>query len=297
MGSRVRSSQDAARVWRHHEQNKNEMQIWPLILLSTASLSQAEERLSWFATDEEMRKSIFVPDDLPEGKEENRALPWVFHDEEPKLMELKCMMRGFNDSNNPIDYKDARWSHPGFENSQVDTSAPAANGNDTGVPYRIWTIRITVSAKDAGKKFATCEWQQGDFPLSTDFTFLIFSRQGEDQSQEEDKVLRTYSLGEPLGKSYETKQIEDDIKKQICEHYYSSPCNAKVTRSGDDYQIVIPSVVLEGSSPVTIVLIVIFVLIMVAIIGFFSYKNREKIRTRASESYDIVMSKISTSKS
>ena len=187
-----------------------------------------------------------------------------------------------------------RWSHPGFDESQVDISAPAEKGDDTGVPYRIWTIKITVSAKDAGKKFATCEWQQGDFPLSTDFTFLIFSRQGEDEPQGEEKVLRTYSLGEPLGKSYETKQIQDDIKKQICKHHFMTPCN--VTRSGDEFKIVIPSDdVLEGSSSVTTVLIIIFVLIVVAIIGLFSYRYREKIRTRASESYDIVMSKITTS--
>jgi len=272
------------------------MQIWPLILLSTASFSRAEERLSWFSKDKVMRKSIFVPKDLPEGKEENRALPWVFHDDGGlKVMELKCMMRGFNDSNNPSDYKEARWSHPGFENSQVDTSAPAENGTDTGVPYRIWTIKITVSAKDAGKKIATCEWQQGDFPLSTDFTFLIFRRKGEDQPQDEDKVLRKYFLGEALGKSFGTEQIEDKIKEQICEQYYWSPCNDKVTRSGDDYQIVIPKDVLEGSSSVAIVIIIIIVLIVVAILAFISYRYREKIQTRASESYDIVMSKISTS--
>jgi len=41
--------------------------------------AMAEERLSWFTKDQEMRSSIFVPDDLPEGKEENRVLPWVFH--------------------------------------------------------------------------------------------------------------------------------------------------------------------------------------------------------------------------
>jgi len=249
--------------------------------------------LSWFSKDEEMRKSIFVPKDLPEGKEENRALPWVFHDEEPKNMELKCMMRGFNDSNNPSDYKEARWSHPGFDESQVVTSAPAENGTDVGVPYRIWTMKISVSAKDAGKRIATCEWQQGDFPLSTDFTFLIFSRQGEDQPREENKVLRTYSLGEALDKSFGTQQIEDNIKTQICEHYYLSPC--KVTKSGDDYQIVIPLDVLEGSSSVAIVIIIIIVLIVVAIIAFISYRYREKIQTRASEGYDIVMSKISTS--
>ena len=47
-----------------------------LMLLNAA---MAEERLSWFTRDQEMRSSIFVPDDLPEGKEENRVLPWVFH--------------------------------------------------------------------------------------------------------------------------------------------------------------------------------------------------------------------------
>ena len=86
-------------------------------LLLFVIVVKAEERLSWFTTDPELRTSIFVPDDLPEGKEENRVLPWVFlSDDETKMMQIKCMMRGFNDSNNPSDYKEARWSHPGFMN-------------------------------------------------------------------------------------------------------------------------------------------------------------------------------------
>ena len=84
----------------------------------------AEERLSWFTKDPKIKKSTFVPDNLSEGKEENRVLPWVFHDNQPYKMQLKCIMRGYNASNNPSDYKDARWSHPGFSDSQVNTSAP-----------------------------------------------------------------------------------------------------------------------------------------------------------------------------
>ena len=38
-----------------------------------------------------------MPYDLPEGKEENRVLPWVFHEaNDTKLMQIRCMMRGFN---------------------------------------------------------------------------------------------------------------------------------------------------------------------------------------------------------
>ena len=104
---------------------------------------RAEERLSWFTTDQEIKKSIFVPDNLPEGKEENRVLPWVFHDEEEsKLMQLKCIMRGYNASNNPSNYKDARWSHPGFSDSQFDSSDPVDKDDENGVPYAIWTSEI-----------------------------------------------------------------------------------------------------------------------------------------------------------
>ena len=82
----------------------------------------AEERLSWFTTDLTLKRSVFVPDNLSEGKEENRILPWVFHsDREYKIMKLNCIMRGYNVTNNPSNYKNARWSYPGFNASQVNT--------------------------------------------------------------------------------------------------------------------------------------------------------------------------------
>ena len=144
-----------------------------LILLIAISSIKAEESLSWFTKDAEIRKSMFVPDNLSEGKEETRLLPWVFFDDdETKMMQLKCIMRGYNASNNPSDYMDARWSHPGFDDSQV--TIPANKNNTEGLPYKIWTIEIETSPADSGKKWATCEFQQGDFPLSIDFKFLIF---------------------------------------------------------------------------------------------------------------------------
>ena len=79
-----------------------------LILCSVCGFISAEERLSWFTKDPQIKKSTFVPDNLSEGKEENRVLPWVFHDNETsKLLQLKCIMRGYNATNNPSDYKDA----------------------------------------------------------------------------------------------------------------------------------------------------------------------------------------------
>ena len=145
-----------------------------LILLNAA---MAEERLSWFARDQEMRSSIFVPDDLPEGKEENRVLPWVFHSDwqnDKKLMEIKCMMRGYNASNNPSDYQEARWSHPGFDDSQVDTSAVLRLCKERRreclfTPSGPW--RYPQCREEVGHMRV---WQQGDFPLSTDFKFMIF---------------------------------------------------------------------------------------------------------------------------
>ena len=185
-------------------------QYFICVLLS--GFISAEERLSWFTTDPKIKKSIFVPDNLPEGKEENRVLPWVFHDNKEVTIELKCFMRGYNASNNPSDYRDARWSHPGFNDSKVDISAPGVNGSDGAVPYKIWTIAITTSAADAGKKWATCEFQQGDFPLSTDFKFLIFKKV---QPREEENVV--YDFGEFLDEKDLTQQVDDDIKRQISE--------------------------------------------------------------------------------
>ena len=186
----------------------------PLLLLLFVVVAGAEERLSWFTTDPEIRRSIFVPDNLAEGKEENRILPWVFHsNDETQLMQIKCIMRGYNASNNPSDYQEARWSHPGFGDSQVNTSAPPVKGEEKGVPYAIWTIEIITTAQDVGKKWATCEWQQGDFPHSTDFEFLIFRR-----LLGAEKEVLSYGLGEHLDGKDITQQVEDDIKRQISEH-------------------------------------------------------------------------------
>ena len=195
----------------------------------------AEERLSWFTKDPKIKKSIFVPDNLPEGKEENRVLPLVFHDNKEYKIELKCFMRGYNASNNPNDYKDARWSYPGFDDSQVDTSAQADEGYDGAVPYKIWTIAITSSAADAGKKWATCEFQQGDFPLSTDFKFLILRK----VSPPEEEVNVEYDTGVFLDEKDLTRQVEDDIKRQISEHY-NMPLES-VTRSGNKFLITVPN--------------------------------------------------------
>ena len=214
-----------------------------LICFSLCGFISAEERLSWFTKDAEIKKRIFVPDNLSEGKEENRVLPWVFHDNDERYtMELKCIMRGYNASNNPSDYKDARWSHPGFSASQVDTSAPAIKGNEGANPYRIWTIQITTSTADAGKKWATCEFQQGDFPLSTDFKFLIFRKYQIKKYGKKD-VVYNYGFREGgfLDDKDLTQQVVDDIKKQISEHY--SMAASSVTRSGDGqtFSITVPN--------------------------------------------------------
>ena len=180
-----------------------------------------EERLSWFTPDWELKSYISVPDNLPEGKEENRVLPWVFHESsESRLMDIKCIMRGYNVSNNPADYKNARWSHPGFTASQVDTSAHAVKGEEDGVPYAIWTIKINTSDRDAGKKWVTCEFQQGDSPLSTDFKFLFFKRLPVSLSGAGATVNLTYGLGLDVGDVRDIhQQIEDDIKKQVSKYY------------------------------------------------------------------------------
>merc|ERR1712025_190231 len=112
-------------------------------------------------------------------------------------------MRGFNDSNNPSDYKEARWSHPGSDASQVDTNTPPIKGEENGEKYAIWTIKVTTSAEDAGMKWATCEWQQGDFPLSIDFKFLIFRRLLDTETE-----VLSYGLGEHLDAKDITQQIE-----------------------------------------------------------------------------------------
>ena len=151
------------------------------------------------------------------------------------------MMRGYNASNNPSDYQKARWSHPGFDDSQVDTSAPAEEGEEDGEPYAIWTMEITISAEDAGKKWVTCEWQQGDFPLSTDFIFLIFNNTNNNTTcttTEAKTIILSFGLGEQqLDEKDINQQIEDDIKRQISEHY-SMPTSS-VSRSEDGQEFLI----------------------------------------------------------
>ena len=208
-----------------------------LILLIAISVIKAEERLSWFTKDEELRRSIFVPDNLSEGKEETRTLPWVFHDDQqPKTMQLKCLMRGYNASNNPSDYMDARWSYPGFDESQVNTDIPAEMGDDVGVPFKIWTIEIKTTAADAGRKIATCEFQQGDFPLSTDFIFLIFKRVQKEENGN-GQALLSFGLGENLDEKDLTRDIEEDIKRQISGHYKKSLSDVTRCQDGQTYCI------------------------------------------------------------
>jgi len=213
------------------------MRVITLLLLISTSALKAEERLSWFTKDAEIRKSIFVPENLPEGKEESRTLPWVFHDEEQtKVIKLNCMMRGYNVTNNPIDYKDARWSHPGFDDSQVNTAFNRKEGNESGVPYAIWTIEVDTSATAPGKKWATCEFQQGDFPLSIDLEFLIFRRVSK-ESLGNGTALMSYGLDDLEEKDL-TLQIEEDIKRQIGENYGTTSSN--VTRDGMIFTITVP---------------------------------------------------------
>ena len=206
--------------------------VFICLSLSLSAFTRAEERLSWFTTDREIRRSIFVPDNLPEGKEENRVLPWVFHNnEDSKLMQLKCIMRGYNASNNPSDYKDARWSHPGFSDSQVNTNKPSEKGEDQGVPYAIWTIEINTSAADAGKRWATCDFQQEDFPLSIEFQFLIFRKLSEDQNGV------TYDFGDILDEKDVTQQVEDDIKRQISEQNSKPVCRFELSEDRRTFTI------------------------------------------------------------
>ena len=245
-----------------------------LIIVTTIIPSKAEERLSWFSEDKGVKRSIFVPDGLSEGKEEDRTLPWVFHMKEEKVFELKCIMRGYNVSNSPSGYKDARWSHPGFDDSQVDTNAAPKYGNETGdgENYAIWTMKITVSAKDAGKKVATCDFQQGDFPLSIDIKFLIIRKQ-EKNEREGTKLIWSYDLNGPPDENDLTQQIEEDIKRQISEYYQMTPSD--VTRSKNGWVIMVDDIATGSASTVTSIIIVISVLLAGAVIlGVIKFKDR-----------------------
>ena len=262
-----------------------------LVLLIAISVISAEERLSWFTShDPDMKQRSFVPDNLSEGKEENRLLPWVYHDnEKTKTLTLKCIMRGYNATNNPIDYKDARWSYQGFDKSQVNTNIPADNGTDNGEQYKIWTIEINTTSADSGRKLVTCDFQQGDFPKSIDFIFLLFKVTTK-VDQKNGTALLSFGLGENenLKEKDLNKQIEDDIKSQICEHYYPPPCNSHVTRSrdGQTFLITVPdlddktgSTGLSGAQIFCIVLLIIIVTV-VMVVGVVMACKDEKIKNK-----------------
>ena len=207
-----------------------------LTALASSIVINAEERLSWFTTDSILRKSIFVPDNLSEGKEENRVLPWVFHnDNEYKIMKLNCIMRGYNVTNNPVDYINARWSHPGFRVNQVNTAEPIQTGNENGVPYAIWTIEVNVTTADVGRKWTICEFQQGDFPLSIEFTFLVFKK------YEEEGDVVSYHLGSFIDKKDINSQLENEIKRQISDYYTLLPSSVTTSADGQQFFVKIPT--------------------------------------------------------
>lgn len=221
-----------------------------VIGVSRVNALWAEERLSWTwnldwnTKDLEFKRSVFTPYNLPKGKEANRILPWVFHDDgETKLMELRCLMTGYNASNNPSDNKNARWSHYGFDDSQIDTTTPPEIGDDYGDPYAIWTIKIHTSASDAGKKWVACEFQQGDLPLRTEFVFLIFKRLADQNVRHLQNAVgygHAYGLGgEFLDEKDINYDIEMNIKRQISKHYNMSSSDVSRSEDGQIFTIFI----------------------------------------------------------
>ena len=133
-----------------------------------------------------------------------------------------------------------QWSYPGFRDSQVDTSTPALIGDDQGVPYAIWSIKVNTSSLDAGKKSATCEFQQENLPMSIDFQFLIIRKTNRTPDQitlPGTRMLIIYDLGGYLDEKDITQQVEDEIKRQISE-YYNIPASS-VTRSRDGQKLVL----------------------------------------------------------
>ena len=201
----------------------------PSISVKYCCLGKDERQLSWFIEDPEIFESMFIPDNITEGEKENRVLPWVFHnDQDFKMMQLECIMRGYSNDN-------VSWSHPGFNDSQVDTSTPVVIGDDQGVPYAIWAIKINTSAADAGIKGAICELQQqGNISLSIVFKIIMLRN----VSGPGDQNVLIYDLGgEVLDEEDVTKEVEDDIKRQISEHF-SMPASS-VTRSNDGQKFII----------------------------------------------------------
>merc|ERR1712029_1232333 len=93
------------------------------------------------------------------------------------------------------------------------------------------------SSAVSGKKWATCEFQQGDFPLSIDFKFLIFKRVSK-VTLDNGQALLSYGLGEYLDAKDLNQQIEKDIRRQISEHY--SRTFSDVTNNGQMFNITVP---------------------------------------------------------
>ena len=79
--------------------------------------------------------------------------------------------------------------------------------------------------------------KQGDFPLSTDLKFLILRLQKSEAGA--DTVVLSYDLGEQLDEKDLTKQIEDDIKRQISEKYSMPPSSVSRTEGAQKFLITV----------------------------------------------------------
>ena len=146
-------------------------------------------------------------------------------------MKLRC----YNVTNSPFNYINARWTHPGFKASQVNTSDPIQTGYENGVSYTIWTMEVNVSAADTGKKWTICDFQQGDFPLRIEFTFLFFKKYDQDQD------VVTDHIGSFIDKRDINSQLEYEIKRQISDNYALLPSSVNTSTDGQQFFIKIPT--------------------------------------------------------
>ena len=89
------------------------------------------------------------------------------------------------------------------------------------------------------KKWTICEFQQGDFPLSTEFIFLFFKKYAE-----EGNVI-SYHSGSLIDKKDINNQLENEIKRQISDYYALLP--SSVTTSADRKQFFIKIPTLTSS--------------------------------------------------
>ena len=194
----------------------------------------------------EIVESILVPGNF---SEEKKVLPWVFHnDQQYKIWKLDCIMRKLNVSENP------QWSYQGFRDSQVDTSGPALIRDDQGVPFAICSIKVNTSSLDAGKKSATCEFQQENLSMSIDFQFLIFRKSNKTPDKITSPVAQNfllYDLGGNLDEKSITQQVEDKIKRQISEYYNIPASSASVFRSRDAQALIVLAIKADTTSNTT----------------------------------------------